>query len=74
MVGGTRAEILGVKGYDPFSPEGANFNGTIDAIRDPISGTPAHRANVCEMRVAAKQLSSENLVHRSSDPRQRDQK
>jgi hypothetical protein len=66
---------LGVKGYDPFSPEGANFNGTIDAtIRDPISGTPAHRANVCEMRVAAKQLSSENLVHRSSDPRQRDQK
>src|SRR5262245_44681654 len=49
---------LGVVGYDPFSSEGANFNGTIDAtIRDPISGTPAHRANLCEIRLAAKQPS-----------------
>src|SRR5262249_11702798 len=39
---------LGVAGYDPFSPEGANFNLTVDAtIRDPVSGTPAHRANLC---------------------------
>ena len=45
---------LGVAGYDPFSPTGANFNGTIDAsIRDPVSGTPAHRANLCEIRPAA---------------------
>jgi anaerobic selenocysteine-containing dehydrogenase len=44
---------LGVAGYDPFSPEGANFNGTVDAtIRDPVSGTPAHRANLCEIRLA----------------------
>ena len=44
----------GAPGYDPFSAEGANFNGTIDAsIRDPISGTPAHRANRCEIRPAA---------------------
>jgi anaerobic selenocysteine-containing dehydrogenase len=45
---------LGLPGYDPFSPEGANFNRTVDAtIRDPISGTPAHRANLCEVRPAA---------------------
>ena len=41
--------------YDPFSPEGANFNATVDpAIRDPISGTPAHRSNLCQItRVVA---------------------
>jgi anaerobic selenocysteine-containing dehydrogenase len=37
--------------YDPFTAEGANFNRTVDAaIRDPVSGTPAHRANLCEVR------------------------
>ena len=42
---------LGAAGYDPFSPDGANFNLTVDAtIRDPISGTPTHRANLCEIR------------------------
>jgi len=46
-------EGLGLAGYDPFSSQGANFNGTIDAaIRDPVSGTPAHRANLCEIRLA----------------------
>ena len=36
--------------YDPFSPEGANFNATVDpTARDPISGTPAHRANLCQI-------------------------
>jgi len=45
---------LGVPGYDPFSPDGANFNATIDpAVRDPISGTPTHRAGLCEVRRAA---------------------
>ncbi|MCC7274601.1 MAG: molybdopterin-dependent oxidoreductase [Alphaproteobacteria bacterium] len=44
---------LGAPGYDPFSPEGANFNATVDAtVRDPISGTPSHRANLCEVRLA----------------------
>lgn len=44
---------LGVAGYDPFSPHGANFNLTVDAtIRDPVSGTPTHRANLCEIRPA----------------------
>ena len=34
--------------------DGANFNRTVDAtIRDPISGTPAHRANLCEVRPSA---------------------
>ncbi len=47
-------DALGAVAYDPFSPQGANFNGTIDAsIRDPISGTPAHRAGLCEIRLAA---------------------
>jgi anaerobic selenocysteine-containing dehydrogenase len=43
--------------YDPLSPEGANFNATVDpAVRDPISGTPAHRANLCQItRIAASQ-------------------
>jgi anaerobic selenocysteine-containing dehydrogenase len=46
---------LGVFGYDPFSPQGANYNATVDArIRDPISGTPTHRANLCEIRLALK--------------------
>jgi anaerobic selenocysteine-containing dehydrogenase len=46
-------EELGVSGYDPFSPDGANFNATVDAtVRDPISGTPSHRANLCEIRLA----------------------
>jgi anaerobic selenocysteine-containing dehydrogenase len=41
--------------YDPFSPEGANFNATVDpTVRDPISGTPEHRANLCQItRIAA---------------------
>jgi len=46
-------EELGAYGYDAFSTEGGNFNRTIDAtIRDPISGTPAHRANLCEVRLS----------------------
>jgi anaerobic selenocysteine-containing dehydrogenase len=45
---------LGAPGYDPFSPNGANFNGMVDAtVRDPISGTPEHRANLCEIRLAS---------------------
>ena len=44
---------LGISGYSPFSSEGANFNLTVDAtIRDPVSGTPAHRANLCQVRPA----------------------
>jgi len=45
---------IGAPGYDPFSRDGANFNGMVDAtVRDPISGTPEHRANLCEIRLAA---------------------
>ena len=54
MAGGRAAMKLGTPGYDPFSPAGANFNATVDAtVRDPISGTPAHRANLCEVRPVA---------------------
>jgi len=42
---------LGATGYDPFSASGANYNLTVDSsVRDPVSGTPAHRANVCQIR------------------------
>jgi len=48
-------DALGAASYDPFSPSGANFNATVDAtVRDPVSGTPAHRANRCELRLAAR--------------------
>jgi len=43
-------EELGLAGYDPFSGEGCNFNRTVDpTVRDPISGTPSHRANLCQL-------------------------
>jgi anaerobic selenocysteine-containing dehydrogenase len=49
-----KCEELGISGYDPFSSQGANFNLTVDAtIRDPVSGTPSHRANLCEVRLVA---------------------
>ena len=42
---------LGAPGYDPFSPESANYNLLIGTTaRDPISGTPSHRAYSCEVR------------------------
>ncbi|MBV8826410.1 MAG: molybdopterin-dependent oxidoreductase [Hyphomicrobiales bacterium] len=45
---------LAAPGYDPFSPAGANFNLTVDVTdRDPVSGTPSHRANMCEIRLAS---------------------
>src|SRR5215471_6298987 len=37
-------------GYDPFSPQGSNYNLTVDpTARDPISGTTAHRSGRCEI-------------------------
>jgi anaerobic selenocysteine-containing dehydrogenase len=45
---------VGAPGYDPFVPSGSNFNATVDATaRDPIGGTPAMRANLCEIGPAA---------------------
>ena len=43
---------LGVGDSDPFNPTGTNFNLTVDAsLRDPVSGTPSHRSNLCEVRL-----------------------
>jgi anaerobic selenocysteine-containing dehydrogenase len=41
---------IGAPGYDPFSPDGANFNLIIgnEAI-DPISGSVPHRAYLCQI-------------------------
>jgi anaerobic selenocysteine-containing dehydrogenase len=42
---------LGAPAYDPFGPEGANFNLLIGGdTLDPISGTASHRAYLCEIR------------------------
>jgi len=42
---------LGVGDCDPFGPNSTNFNLTVDAsVRDPVSGTPSHRSNLCEVR------------------------
>ena len=44
---------LGMPGYDPFGPSGANFNLLIGtAARDPVSGTASHRSYLCEIRAA----------------------
>jgi hypothetical protein len=43
---------LGVAASDPFDTNGTNFNLTVDPIvRDPVSGTQAHRSNLCEVRL-----------------------
>jgi anaerobic selenocysteine-containing dehydrogenase len=41
-------------GYDPFGPDGANFNRLISHTQvDPVSGTPSVRATLCQIsRVA----------------------
>ena len=43
---------LGVGDSDPFDQNGTNFNLTVDAtVRDPVSGTPSHRSNLCEVQL-----------------------
>lgn len=44
---------IGAPGYDPYGPDGANYNVLIsnEAI-DPISGSVPHRAYLCEIRRA----------------------
>ena len=42
---------VGAPGYDPFGPDGANFNLVIgNRAIDPISGAVPHRAYLCEIR------------------------
>ena len=44
---------LDAPGYDPFGPDGANYNLLIGAAAlDPVSGTASHRAYGCEIRRA----------------------
>lgn len=43
---------LGVGDADLFSPNGTNFNLMVDAaVRDPVSGTPSHRSNLCDVQL-----------------------
>jgi len=45
---------IGAPGYDPFGPDGANFNMLIGtATLDPVSGTEPLRSYLCEIRPAA---------------------
>jgi len=45
---------IGAPGYDPFGPDGANFNLVIGpAALDPVSGTASHRSYLCEIRRVA---------------------
>ncbi|MDE0032108.1 MAG: molybdopterin-dependent oxidoreductase [Deltaproteobacteria bacterium] len=45
---------LGLPGYDPFSPEGANVNLIIDnEVIDPITGSVPHRSYPCRVSSAA---------------------
>jgi len=42
---------IGAPGYDPFGPDGANFNLIIgNSAIDPVSGSVPHRAYLCEVR------------------------
>jgi len=42
---------LGLGGYDPFGPEGANANRlTLNDLTDPISGSVPHRSQRCRVR------------------------
>jgi anaerobic selenocysteine-containing dehydrogenase len=42
---------LGAPGYDPFGPQGANFNLIIGNQEiDPVSGSVPHRAYLCQVR------------------------
>lgn len=44
---------LNAPGYDPFGPDGANYNLLISPVsRDPVSGTASHRATLCEIAPA----------------------
>jgi anaerobic selenocysteine-containing dehydrogenase len=50
---------LGAPGYDPFGPQGANFNQLIGtAALDPVSGTASHRSYLCEIRPLAQEIES----------------
>ena len=45
---------IGAPGYDPFGPDGANFNLLIGSTAlDPVSGTASHRSYLCEIQRAA---------------------
>lgn len=44
---------IGAPGYDPFSPDGVNYNLLIgNQAIDPVSGSVPHRAYLCQIRLA----------------------
>ncbi len=55
---------LGLPGYDPFSPEGANFNSIIpnDDI-DPITGSVPARSYLCRVKSIESQKAPAPIAH-----------
>lgn len=50
---------IGAPGYDPFSPDGSNYNLLIgNRAIDPISGSVPHRAYLCQVRADGQNLST----------------
>ena len=53
---------IGAPGYDPFGPQGANFNLLIgSAALDPISGTASHRAYLCDVALEQERQQHQRL-------------
>ncbi len=53
---------IGAPGYDPFSPEGANFNLIIsNKAIDPISGSVPHRSYLCQIRRLDRESASSSV-------------
>ena len=45
---------IGAPAYDPFGPDGANYNRLISpAAIDPVGGSVPHRAYLCEVSPAS---------------------
>jgi hypothetical protein len=58
---------VGAPGYEPFGPDGANFNLLIgNRAIDPVSGSVPHRAYLCEIRPVAPAFSATSTHHRPS--------
>ena len=54
---------IGAPGYDPFGPDSVSYNLLIGtAVRDPVSGTPALRSYLCEIRPAAGEDRSRTTI------------
>jgi len=48
--GGRPVRRRGAPGYDPFGPDGANFNNLVGTdVLDAVSGTASRKSGLCEI-------------------------